>query len=188
MGVGYPHPWHDKSKIRQKFQYSKKLGRHGLMAVPVSCNQTLVVSSNQFGGNYAKLNAGIGTWRKCRIVTQWVWWYDGCMETSLKYNVSIFITGHWQLSTFVSLRIEDYLAVRGLRTDWRWSRGCGWQGGSSCVLITVTIVCVTNSLVPILTWMTKTGKSPGKVLCGECHCLVITLGHKIHWIWNNSYY
>ena len=39
----------------------KELGRHGLTAVPESCNQTSVVSSNQFGGNYAKLNVGIGT-------------------------------------------------------------------------------------------------------------------------------
>ena len=115
---------------------------------------------------------------------------DGCMETALKCNVSIFITRHWQLSSFerFSLMIEDYLAVRGLRTDGRWSRGGGWQGGSSCVRITVTIVCVTNSLVLILTRMTKTGKSPGKIFCRECHCLIITLGHKIHWIWNNSCY
>ena len=39
----------------------KELGRHGLTAVPESCNQTSVVSSNQFGENYAKLNVGIGT-------------------------------------------------------------------------------------------------------------------------------
>ena len=42
------------SMTRQKFQYSKKN-----WADMVSCNPTPVVSGNQFGGNYAKLNVGM---------------------------------------------------------------------------------------------------------------------------------
>ena len=94
----------------------------------------------------------------------------------------------WKL--LLRLRIvlsRGYLAIRGQRTDWRWSRGRGWQGDCARVRITVTIVWVTDSLVSIFTWITKAGKSPGKVLSGKCNCLVITLGHKIHWIWKKIF-